>query len=100
MTTSDVTHGSDSEKGLQGDEYGEIEGWAEAYAELVEVEQQVISTIRILLPISSRRSRQEIEEHDLPALRQDLDRHRRRYEYWRRRLKEEEASASALPDSS
>jgi hypothetical protein len=103
---SDAIHGADSERerdlewehDLETDDYDEIEGWAELYAELVEVEQQVISTIRILLPSSSERTRQEIEEHDLPVLLEDLDRYRRRYDYWRRRL-QEEGDSSALSDT-
>jgi hypothetical protein len=90
------------EKGDDLDEiedFDEIEGWAELYAELVEVEQQVISTIRTLLPSSSERTRHEIEEHDLPVLVEDLERHRRRYGYWKSR-QEEEGSAFALPDTS
>ena len=49
------------------EDYDEIEGWAEVYAELIEVEQQLISTVRTLIPSTSERTRKEIEKRQPPC---------------------------------
>ena len=59
--------------------------WLKAYAELVELEADLLALLAERLPQMGPDARQEAEETNLPVIVSQLQRFRHRMDYWRKR---------------
>ncbi len=68
-----------------GGEGAEASYWLECYTQLWETEELVLRTVRDVLNVLTRETREEFQEVDIPLLERNLATCRDRREYWRRR---------------
>lgn len=62
--------------------------WLKAYAELLELEADLLDTIAERMPGMSDEARHETEEANLPVIVTQIERFRQRLEFWRQRKQE------------
>jgi hypothetical protein len=62
--------------------------WLKAYAELLELEADLLDTIAERMPGMSDEARHETEETNLPVIVTQIERFRHRLEFWRQRKQE------------
>jgi hypothetical protein len=91
--------GGDAERPMDGEDPsaqapGVVRQWLRAYAELESLESELLDVLAARAAHMSKEAVQEAEETNLPVLLSQLERFRKRGDYWRQRAQELETGSA------
>jgi hypothetical protein len=84
----DLNQGMTSEPQPMDASLQEARFWCKTYAEILEMEEQVMARVRELMAAQSPDVRREVELSNVPVIAAQVDRFRHRHQFWTRRVAE------------